>query len=214
MNPFILSLGLAIQPLSILAVVLFLTSENGRGKAVALAAGWASVLALVAAATVVLGSQVSTPPSSTSSKVSAIVDIVLGALLLVLALRQRAKNNGVEEPARPEWMGRLDKMSPILAFGLGMFLPTYVLAAAVANDIIRHDYSTTGTIIAVAVFVVIASLGVATPLLVVVLRPKQADATLASWRHWLETHWPQVAFWILVVFGVYLAVKGVVELFH
>ena len=216
MNPNVLlmTLVIAFEPIPILGGVLLLTAKRGRPKAVAFALGWASALAIIGLIIVLIGGKVSTPSGSTSSKASAVLDILLGLALAVVAMRTRAKSRrpgGVETPG---WMKRIDTMSPIAAFALGMFLPPYLIAAAVGNDIVRQDLSTAARIVAMSLYVVVGSLGILIPILVTVIRPQSSDALLASWRSWLEASWPMLLFWLFLGIGVYLVLKGIVELGH
>jgi hypothetical protein len=216
MNPNVLlmTLVIAFEPIPILGGVLLLTAKRGRPKAVAFALGWALALAIIGFAIVLIGGQVSTPSGSTSSKASAVLDIVLGLALVVVAMRTRAKAHQPGGVATPGWMKRIDTMSPIAAFVLGMFLPPYLIAAAVGNDIVRENLSTTARVVAMALYVVVGSLGILIPILVTVIRPKSSDAVLASWRSWLEANWQMLVFWLLLGIGIYLALKGIIELAH
>src|SRR4051812_48161801 len=141
MNPNVLlmTLIIALEPIPILGGVLLLTAKRGRPKAVAFMLGWALALSIIGVAIVLVGGQVSTPSGSTSSKASAVLDVVLGLALTAVALRTRAKARQRGESATPGWMKRLDTMSPIAAFLLGMLLPPYLIAAAVGNDIVRQN---------------------------------------------------------------------------
>jgi hypothetical protein len=213
-NVLLLTLVIALEPLPVLGGVLLLTAERGRPKAIGFLLGWAFALAVIGVAIVVVGGQVSTSSGSTSSKVSAVLDIVLGVVIAGLALRTRAKAARGGERTTPGWMQRLDTMSPVAAFLLGAFLPPYLLAVAVGNDIARRDLSTTQRIVAVVLYVVIGSIGILIPILVTVVQPSRADALLANWRAWLQQHWQAVLVWLLLVIGAYLVAKGLVELAH
>ena len=213
-NVVLLTLVIAFEPLPILGGVLLLTTKNGRPKAVAFALGWALALAVIGVAIVLIGGQVSTPPGSTSSKASAALDILLGVVAVVVAMRYRAKARKAGGAGTPGWMKKIDTMSPVAALVLGMFLPPYIVAAAVGNDIVRQDLSTTGRVVAMVLYVVIGSLGILIPILVTVVVPKRSDAVLGSWRAWLEANWQMLVVWILVGVGAYLVVKGVIELAH
>jgi hypothetical protein len=209
-NTVIIALVLAACPLPILASVLCLTSENGRAKAAALAAGWIGALAVLGFATVVLGANLDTSSSSTTSTVTAWLDIVLGVAAVVYGVMVRNKSRA-GTPSDPAWMARLDHMSPWVALGLGAFIPPYMLVVAGANDILRTDASTTALVVGVLAFTIIGSLGVLVPLLVTVFS-KDPDALLQRWRALLLAHWHMVLFWLLALAGVYLVIKGVYEL--
>ena len=216
MNPnvLLLTLVIALEPLPVLGGVLLLTAERGRPKAIGFLLGWAFALAVIGVVIVLVGGEVSTSSGSTSSKVSAGLDIVLGLVLAAFALRTRAKAAQGTERTTPGWMKRLDTMSPVAAFALGAFLPPYLLAVAVGNEIVRRDLDSTARIVAVILYVVIGSIGILIPILVTIVRPSRADALLANWRTWLQLHWQAVLVWLLLVIGAYLVVKGVVELAH
>ncbi len=210
-NVLLMTLVIAFEPIPVLAGVLLLTAKRGRRKALGFLAGWALALAIIGVLIVVVGGQVSTS-SDTSSTTSALIDVGLGIAIAVLALRQRAKARQGESHATPKWMARIDTMSPWAAFGIGMFVPPYLLAAAVGNDIVRQALTQTQRIVAMVLYVVIGSLGILIPIGVTVVRPDRSDAVLASWRRWLEANWQMVAVWMLVGIGGYLVVKGIFEL--
>jgi len=209
-----MTLVIALEPIPILGGVLLLTVERGRPKAIAFLLGWALALAIIGVAIIITGGLVSTPSGSASSKASATLDVVLGLALAAFAFRTRAKTRNDVEAGTPAWMKRLDTMSPVAAFVLGMFLPPYMIAVAIGNDIVRQDLSTAARVTAVVLYVIIGSLGILVPIMVTVVRPKSSDAVLAGWRVWLQRNWPVLLFWLLVGIGVYLVIKGVIEFAH
>ena len=216
MNPnvVLMTLVIALEPIPILGGVLLLTATRGRPKAIAFLLGWAFALAVIGIAVVIIGGEVSTPSGSTSSKVSAGLDVVLGLALIVVALRTRAKARHGGERATPGWMSRLDTMAPGAAFVLGMFLPPYLIAVAVGNEIIRQQLTTTARVVAISLYVVVGSIGILIPIMVTVVRPSSSTAVLASWRHWLQINWQVLMVWLLVAIGAYLVVKGIAEFAH
>lgn len=111
-------------------------------------------------------------------------------------------------------MDRLDGVSWLAAFGLGLFIPPYVIAVAAGNELVRADLSTGRSVLAVVLFTAIGSLGVLVPILVTVVRPAQSAAVIGSWRRWLELNWRGVVCWLLAAAAVFLVVKGLVELHH
>ena len=210
-NTVLLAVAMAVSPLAVLASVLLLTTEGGTAKAGAYAVGWVTAVAVCGALTVWADAHLTTTPGSTTSTASAVLDVVLGVVLVGLALRRRARGPaGVGEPG---WMGRLDRMSPFVALGFGLFMPPYVIAVAGANNIVRADGSPGGAnvVVAVVVFTVVASLGVLVPFGLAVVSSR-SDEVLGRWRGWLMAHWSELLVWLFVVIGGYLVVKGVVEL--
>ena len=213
LNVLLMTLVIALEPIPILGGVLLLTAKRGRRKAVGFLLGWAFALSIIGVAIVLVGGQVSTS-SSSSSKASAGLDLVLGLLAVFYALRMRAKARQGGEQATPGWMKRLDTMSPVVAFALGMFLPPYLVAVAIGNDIVRQNLSTASRVVAMSLYVVVGSIGILIPILVTVLRPSSSDAVLGSWRQWLQVNWQMLMVWLFIGIGAYLVVKGIIELVH
>lgn len=208
-NTVLIALVLAMSPMPVLASVVLLTTEHGRPKAVALAGGWFTALAVIGVATVLLSGTVTIDPSSSSGTVSALLDLALGVAAVVygVVVRRRA---GSGTDATPGWMSRLDHMPAAAAFALGAFLPPYVIVVAGANEILRTDTSSTTRAVATAVFVIVGSLGAILPPLA--STGAQGAARIERWRSWLLGNWQTVLSWLLVAAGVYLAVKGGAEL--
>ena len=211
-NILLMTLVIALEPVPVLAGVLLLTTERGRPKAIGFGLGWASALAVIGVAALAVGGQVSTSSGSTSSTASAVLDIVLGLALGAYALRMRSNARRGSAGETPGWMKRLDAMRPITAFGLGAFLPPYLIAVAIGNEIVRSSLSSTARVVAVILYVVIGSIGILIPIMGTVVRPQSSDATISSWRAWLEANWQRVLIWLFLGIAVYLIVNGGVEL--
>ena len=69
--------------------------------------------------------------------------------------------------------------------------------------------STGQSVVAVVVYVVIAALGVAAPLVVMVSLGRKAPVILDGWKSWLAQNNTAVMAVLLLVFGVVLIGKGV-----
>lgn len=135
----LLALALAIQPWSVLAAVLLVTSEGGVAKTMAYVTGWVLALAAVAIVTIALYPQ--TPKAASSSTWTDWVEIAsgvaLGGWLLARSRRPVAtKSQAQQADTQPKWMSRLDSMSPLPALVLGAFLPNYAIVVAAVSNIV------------------------------------------------------------------------------
>ena len=146
--------------------------------------------------------------------------IVLGAALVVLALRNWRKRPapGVE-PEMPKWMGTVDRMAPAKAFGLAVVLAAVnpknlLLTLGSATGLAQLGLSTSDAIVATAVFVVIASLSIAVPVAYAVFGGAKATSTLESAKTWLTANNAAVMAVLFLVFGVDLIAKGLPNLTH
>ena len=136
--------------------------------------------------------------------------LVLGLLLVLVAVRQwRARPHGGEEAPTPRWMGALDSFTPAKAAGAGVVLGTvnpknllFIIggAAAVAQTGIGAGQQA----VAWAVFCVLASLGVAAPLVIYFAMGTRAAGLLDGLKTWMATHNTAVMAVLCLIVGVKL----------
>jgi Sap, sulfolipid-1-addressing protein len=81
------AIGVAISPVSIIAVILMLFSQRANVNGPVFLAGWVLTLAVVSGVVYFIADQGNAATSSTSSDTISWGKIVLGALLLLLAAR-------------------------------------------------------------------------------------------------------------------------------
>jgi len=206
----LLALTLALQPWSVLAAILLVTSYRGVLKVSLFVVGWMLALGTVFALTVWLVPP--QPATSSSRQAQSIIEITCGVLLagfMVIRWRRPVKADAKGTPA---WLGRLDSMSPILALVLGAFLPNYVVVVAAVNEVVHMQVSSAAMAAWGVGFVLLASIGVAAPLGVLVVRRDRAPATYEAWREWLVSHSREVSYATVILIALLLVVKGVIGL--
>ena len=197
-----------------------LFSARARVNGTAFLAGWIVSLAAVSTVVYVLAHDGNVATSTTASDSVSWGKIVLGAGLLMLARRNWRKRPapGVE-PEMPKWMGTVDRMSPVKAFGLAVVLAAVnpknlLLTLGSATGLAQLGLSTSDAIVATAVFVVIASLSIAVPVAYAMFGGAKAKASLESAKTWLTAHNAAVMAVLFLVFGVDLIAKGLPNLTH
>lgn len=210
-----LALGIAISPVPIIAAVLMLLSPKARTTSVGFLIGW--VLGIVVATTVfVLLSQVLPDDAETgSAPIIGVVQLLLGAGMLFLALRQwRSRPAPGAEPHMPAWMQTIDHISFVGAFGLGALLsgvnPKNLLLAASAGATIGSSGLGTGeATIAVAVFTLLGACTVLIPVLGYLIASERLAAPLDALRVWLSRENAVIMTVLLLVLGVVVIGKGI-----
>ena len=206
----LLAIFLAVQPWSVLAAVLLANARGGMRKELAFVGGWVTALAAVAAATVVVYPEGSR--SRTASRSQAAVELAAGLVLggWLLWRWRHPKDPGTD--SQPSWLGRLDAMSPLVAFGLGAFLPTYAVVVAAVSEMLSSGL-TRGWLLVVAVaWVFVASAGVASPLMVLVVDRDHAPETYQRWRSWIVGHSRAVLYGVGALVCLVLVGKGIAGL--
>ena len=142
------------------------------------------------------------------------IKIVLGALLLLLAVRQwRSRPKPGETAALPKWMSAIDSMTFGKALGLGFLLsavnPKNLLMAASAGVAIGAARLPVAQIVLVVIiFTVIACCTVLVPVVGYLLAADRMAALLQSLREWLGAHNAAIMAVLLLVIGVSVIGKG------
>ena len=136
--------------------------------------------------------------------------IVLGVLLVLLAAREwRARPAADAEVAMPKWMGALDDITPLKAGGLAILLgtvnPTDLLfivggAAAVAQSGVSASDETAAWI----VFTLVATVGVAAPLVVYFVMGGRASGVLDGLKSGLARNNTAVMGVLCLIIGIKL----------
>ena len=210
-----LALGVAISPIPIIAAILMLLSPKARGTSLGFLLGWVLGILVAVVAFTFLASVLPEADDSSSKPVAGTIKIVLGALLLLLAIKQwRSRPAGDAEPPLPHWMQAIDTMTAGRAMVLGFLLsglnPKNLLMGAAAGIAIGSaDLTTNNYVITITVYTVVAASTVAVPVIAYLLATDKMAGPLASLRTWLVHNNSTVMAVLLLVIGVVLIGKGI-----
>ncbi len=214
------ALGLAlVNPVPILAVIVMLVSPESRGTARVFLAGWVlGLLAVFALLLFVVTPEAVVGTEDDPAVGASLAILALGFLLLVLGARKfRSRPKAGEEQALPSWMTTLEQASPPVALGLGAMLSglnpkNLAFTVAAVLTIAQEDLTVSQKVIPVALFVLLASVGVAAPVIWHMVAQERATVRLSGWRDWLTANYAVIMAIVLLLFGVILVSKGVGQL--
>ena len=210
-----LALGIAISPIPIIAAILMLLSPKAKATSVGFLIGWVVGIVVAVVVFTVLASIIPASDPSQSKPISGVIKIVLGALLLLLALRQwRSRPKTGEAAALPKWMSAIDTMTAgrglLLGFLLAALNPKNLLMGVGAGVIIGSAKLSLGSeILAIVIFTIIAACTVAIPVIAYLAASHAMRAPLEGMRGWLVHNNSTVMSVLLLVIGVVLIGKGI-----
>jgi threonine/homoserine/homoserine lactone efflux protein len=211
------AVGVALSPVPIIAVILMLSTQRARVTGPSFAVGW--VLGLVAVSVIVLLlAGPSDDPDSGASTTVAWVKIAFGALFLLLGLQQWRKRPKPGETAPlPKWMATIDQFSAGKAGGLGVVLSALnpknlALTIAAMAGVAQAGLSAGEDVVAIVVFVVIASVTVAGPVVAYLLLGAKAEHALTSIKDWMAANNATIMLVLFLVLGVKLIGDGIAGL--
>lgn len=205
------AIGVAISPIPIIAVILMLFSAKARVNGPSFLLGWILGLGVVSGIVYALTDASDAATDSGASDTTSTLKIVLGAALVALALRSWRHRNLPHTP--PKWMHAIDSMTPVKAFALGVLLSAInpknlILTAGAAAGVGQLGLDTGAAIVSIVVFVAIASISIAGPVLYSLVAGASAQEHLDELKRWLEANHATVMAVLLLVFGVLLISKG------
>lgn len=210
-----LAVGVCLSPVPIIAVVLMLATPRGRANGGAFILGWVVGLAAVGTIVLLVSSGAGASQAGTPATWVSIVKLVLGAALVVLAVRQwRGRPRGDDAPALPGWMHTIDSFTPVKSVGLGVLLSAVnpknlLLTVAAGAAIAQAGTSSGGEAVALAVFVVLGTVGLGLPLAIALVMGARARALLDGMRSWMAAHNTAIMSVILLVIGAKLIGDGI-----
>ena len=208
------AIGIAISPIPIIAIILILFSTRARVNGPAFLAGWVVGLSVASAVVYALSQAANVGTESGASDTTSWGKILLGVVLLGMARRNWAKRpKAGETPELPKWMATVETITPARAFGLAVLLSVVnpknlILAVGAAAGLSQLDLDTTDAVVALAVFVAVASISVAFAVIYELVGGERAKATLDEMKEWMTVHNSAVMAVLFLVFGVVLISKG------
>ncbi len=205
-----LAVGVALSPVPIIAVVLMLTSRRARSNGPAFVIGWLIGLAVIGAIVLSVAGPAGASKSGSPATWVSWVKILLGAALLLVAVRQfRGRPKDSDEAALPKWMASIDTMKPLTVLGLAALLggvnpKNLLLAVSAGASIAQTGISGADQAIAYAVFALIGTIGVGTPVVIYFALGERSESMLATLKDWMGRHNAVIMAVLCLVIGVKL----------
>ena len=204
------AVGIAVSPLPIIAVVLMLATPRGRvnGPVFVLAGiiGLAAVGAVVIAA---VGDNAEADGGGTPTWVSWL-KLAVGVLLLLVGVRHwRERPRGDTPGELPGWLRALDEFGAAKAAGAGVALsalnPKNLLLAIAGATIIAQAGLTGGQEAgALAIFIAIGTIGVATPVVLSFAMGPRSRELLDPMKAWMARNTDVIMAVLVLIIGAKL----------
>ncbi|MEN3283567.1 MAG: hypothetical protein V7607_4707 [Solirubrobacteraceae bacterium] len=189
-----LAVGVTLSPVPIIAVVLMLGTPRARANGPLFLLGWVLGLSVVGAIALLAASGGDASEGGEPATWVGWVKLGLGVLLLFVAIRQwRGRPREGTEVALPKWMQTIDQFSPAKAFGMAALLSginpkNLLLTLAAASAIAQTGIDAGEQAVALAVFVVIGTLGPAIPVGIYFVMGERAKHLLDGVMAWMGAH--------------------------
>ena len=206
------ALAVALTPVPIVAIVLVLGAPNARSAGPAFVFGWIGGLVFIAAVVVLLVGGEDDPDSDDPGLDW--LKIAIGVLFLLMAARQWTKRPAHdEEPATPGWMTSIARATPRKALLLGATFSganpkNLALTVAASASIVEAGLDQADTAIAIVVFIALASVTVAGPLLFYLLDADRAARPLTAVKQFMSDNDVVIKMVVLLLLGAVILGDG------
>jgi len=189
----VISFGVAVSvsPLAIIAVILMLSTPAGRANSLSFLAGWVLGLATLGTLVLLVADGADAAEGSEPADWVGVVQIVLAALLLLVAVRQwRQRPSRAEEAELAGWMQGIADFTPMRSATTAILIAAVkpknlLLTVGAATAIAETGASSGQQATALAVFVVVGTLGPAIPVAVYFVMRDRAAGILDGMRTWM-----------------------------
>lgn len=207
------AVGVLISPFPIVGLILILLGDKARSNSIFYMLGWivgnAGVFLI---AMFFMGAGMSS--QSDPGWIAKTVFIVLGALLILLAIREFMKRpKKGEKPKTPKWFAKMSKIGVVGATGFGLFLsalnPKNLLLSLSAGAAVGALTLTGGEeTVATIVYTAIASASIIIPTIAFLIAGKRLNKVLDSMREWLIDNNAVIMSILFLLIGINILVKA------
>lgn len=202
----LIGLGASVSPVAVTLLITVMFRDHPRRNSLLFLLGFTLTLLTIgiAAATVLRGAG-----SGGTGNIDGYADIALGIILLALiplSLKKKARSSG----DAPE-----EHLKASRAFYRGIIAmlintSTLVLYIAGVHEISAAKLSIAKDVLAFAILTLVTLVTLVIPIVIYFTFPRASEQILSRLSAWLFRHMKEIGVAVLLVFGVYLLIKGIV----
>jgi threonine/homoserine/homoserine lactone efflux protein len=211
-----LGIAVAISPVPIIAVVLMLATPRARSNGPAFVVGWIVGMAIVGTVVLLASGGASASDGGGPATWVSVLKLVLGVLLLLVGVREwrRRPRRGEHDAALPTWMQTIDSFRAPKAVGMGALLSgvnpkNLILTVGAAVAIAQTGIAAGEQAVALAVFIVLGTVGVAAPVVVFFALGERSREMLDTMRAWMAANNAAIMAVLILVIGTKLLGDGI-----
>jgi threonine/homoserine/homoserine lactone efflux protein len=202
--------GVALSPVPIVSVVLMLGTPRARSNGPAFVVGWIVGLAAVGSIVLLVSSGANASENGEPANWVNWLKLALGLVLLLIAVKQwRGRPAGGDQAQLPKWMQAIETFTPPKAAGLGVLLSAVnpknlLLIVSAAAAIAQTGASAGDQAVALAIFVLIGTLGPGAPVVLYFALGQRSKQLLDRLKSWMSAHNAAIVAVLCLVIGAKL----------
>lgn len=212
------AIGVALSPVPVVAVLIILLTKRARSSSFVFATAWIVGNAIAITIGILFANKVHKPAFQQDLPIEAVVTVLVGIGLIVMAwTSRRGRQHSANPEAPPRWINAVDNLSPfggaLVALSNATTSPKNLALALATGLTIRNATPRPAEQAAAGlVYVVVASVTVVTPVVMYFVAGDRATPVLAKWKQYVTANAAVGMELVLFVLGLALAAKGVYNL--
>jgi Sap, sulfolipid-1-addressing protein len=187
-----IAVAVAISSVPLTVTILILLSPNRGRAALPFLVGWVIGVAAVIILSAAGAAALSQPLRLGRDTGTAVLQIVIGAILMVLAAIYLLRRPHAGSTGLPRWLSAVDSFGPLAAFAIGVLLgfrPKGLLLG-IAGGLALSAASLRGdeAVFLIIIYTLIATSTVVAPIIASFVAPQRMEPRLVSVRDWLTAN--------------------------
>lgn len=213
-----LAVAVGLSPIPIVGVVMMLATPRARSNGPAFLVGWVGGLAVVGTVVLLIASGAEAAEGGQPANWVGVLKLVLGAGLLLLAAKQwRGRPKAGTEAALPAWMSAVDHFTATRSAALGVALAAInpknlILVVGAASAIAGTGAAAGSQAVALAIFIVIGTVGTGVPVLLFFTLGERSERMLDELKGWMAQNNATIMAVICLLIGAKLLGGGLAGL--
>jgi hypothetical protein len=211
-----IAVAVAFSSVPLTVTILILLSPNRGRAALPFLIGWVIGVAAVISLSAAGAAALSKPLRRGPDMAVVVLEILIGAALMVLAaiyLRRRSPASGT---GLPRWLAAVDSFGPVVCFSIAVVLSLrpkgLLLGIAGGLALSAASLNADDAVLLIIIYTAIASSTVVVPIIASLIAPQRMEPKLISARDWLIVNGRIVTSVMMFMIGVVILGYGLTQL--
>jgi hypothetical protein len=211
-----IAVAVAVSSVPITVTILILLSPNRNRAALPFLVGWVTGVAAVIILGALFASALPAPPRRGPDTVTTVLEMMVGAALIVLGVINLRRGAQSKDAGVPHWLSRVDSFGALVAFAVAVLLDFRPkgLLLGIAAGLALHAASVKAgeAAVLVAIYTVIATSTVVVPIVASFLAPRRVEPKLLAARDWMTHNGRLLTSQMMFLIGVVILGYGITQL--
>jgi hypothetical protein len=211
-----IAVALAFSSVPLTVTILILLSPNRGRTALPFLVGWVIGVAAVLILSAVGAAALAKPFRRGSDTALVVLEIVIGAALMVLAAIYLRRRSPASSTGLPRWLAAVDSFGPLVCFAIAVLLSLrpkgLLLGVAGGLALSAASLKAEEAVLLIIIYTAIATSTVAVPIVASFIAPRRMEPKLVSARDWLIVNGRILTSIMMFMIGVVILGYGLTQL--